>query len=115
MSEREAPMLVDVWPELLQELGHHLRAQGDDYLAEQLAELRIGGWCGCRQKDCCTVYSTARLQGEIWHTMVDEAPGLVVLSVGENREIGEVEILDWDEIRPSYERARRRMNPNWKG
>jgi hypothetical protein len=100
MSE-QGPLVVEIVPELAEELERELRASGDLDLADQVPGLRMKDLCPCGD-DFCATFSTA---------LVPEGPAkkkrygvplahhsLIVHVL--DREIVEVEVLFRDELRP---------------
>jgi hypothetical protein len=53
----QAPLMVDVVPELAAEIEQELRASGDAELAEQVARLRMTRSCGCGDNFCASFYT----------------------------------------------------------
>lgn len=98
---QEAPLLVDVVPELVAEMERELRATGDDDLADQVAGLRMMKSCGCGD-DFCASFDTASLpEGPTakkrygvplpnHHLIVHVLEGKII----------EVEVLFRDDLRP---------------
>jgi hypothetical protein len=100
MSE-QAPLVVDLVPELAEELERELRASGDSALADQVASLRMEKLCPCGD-DFCATFATALVPEGSAKKKRYGVPlahhSLIVQVV--DREIVEVEVLFRDELRP---------------
>lgn len=57
MGQDELPLLIDVYPGLVEYLESTLIADGDGALAQAARELRFHGWCTC--SDSCRYLKTA--------------------------------------------------------
>jgi hypothetical protein len=96
----EAPLMVDIVPELAAEMERELRASGEAELAEQVAGLRMTRSCGCGDEFCASFY-TGPNPKESWEgdRRAVALPNLLILDV-RNAEIGFVEVLYRDDLRP---------------
>lgn len=100
MSE-QGPLVVDVVPELAEELERELRASGDVDLAHQVAGLRMSKSCGCGDDFCATFYTAATPRGPSSkkpYGVPLSNHNLIVHVLG--GEIIEVEVLFRDDLRP---------------
>jgi hypothetical protein len=96
----EAPLMVDVVPELAAEMEQELRASGYAGLAEQVAGLRMTRSCGCGDDFCASFY-TGPYPKESWkgdHRTAALSHRLILDVVDD--EIGFVEVLFRDDLRP---------------
>jgi hypothetical protein len=93
----QAPRVQAVLPDLARRLEAGLRAQGEDRVAEQIADLRITGVCQC-EHDYCGSFYTAKMPIKRWFmrgrqvTLEDEEPGEVTVDIVRG-EIAYVEVL----------------------
>jgi hypothetical protein len=97
----QAPLMVDVVPELAEELERELRASEDSALADQVAGLRMEKLCPCGD-DFCATFSTALIPkgpAKKKRYGVPLANHSLIVHVLD-REIVEVEVLFRDELRP---------------
>ncbi len=99
MSE-QAPLIADVVPELAAEIERELRAFGDTGLAEQVADLRMTKSCGCGDEFCSSFYTGAHPK-EDWEgdRRCESLNHRLLLDVLDG-EIGFVEVLFRDDLRP---------------
>jgi len=102
-SEVPAPAtLVDVLPELAQELEVLLMVQDESTLAGQVAELKIVDRCRCGDGFCSTFYTLPKPDGAYGpgHRNVELNPemGMLVLDIVDEK-IAAVEVLNRAEIR----------------
>jgi hypothetical protein len=96
----ESPLMLDVVPELAEEIERGLRDSGDAELAEQVAGLRMLKSCGCGD-DFCASFRTAPVpEGPAgrkrWGIPLDNH---LIIHVLQNQII-EVEVLFRDDLRP---------------
>ncbi len=87
-----------------------MRAQEGDALADALSAAKVSSLCGCPESDCFTFSTHATNGAEYDESIpVEDAPGLVVLDVGPDRELLGVEILGWGALGSSYRDFRERI------
>lgn len=105
MSE-QGPLVVDVVPELAEELERELRASGDGKLADQVDGLRMTRSCGCGDDFCATFYTAPIPQGPSGkkHYGVPLANHKLIVHVLDGKII-EVEVLFRDDLRPKIRAA----------
>lgn len=96
----EAPLIVEIVPDLAEEIERGLRASGDAELADQVSGLRMMKSCGCGD-DFCASFSTAPIaEGPSRRKRFGvPLPNHLIIHVLEG-EIIEVEVLFRDDLRP---------------
>jgi hypothetical protein len=97
-----APLILDVLPELAQELEALLVKQSELQLAAQVRGLRIVDRCRCDDDFCATFYTVPRPNGS-WgpghrNVSLDCKHGMLILDVVDDK-LTCVEVLYRDEIR----------------
>lgn len=96
----EAPLMLDVVPELAEEIERGLRDSGHADLAEQVAGLRMLKSCPCGDDFCATFRTVAVPEGlagrKRWGIPLENH---LIIHVLEG-EIVEVEVLFRDDLRP---------------
>ena len=96
----QAPLMVDVVPELAAEMERELRASGDVELADQVAGLRMIKSCGCGDDFCASFYTVPIPKGPSAKKRFGiPLPNHLIIHVLEG-EIVEVEVLFRDNLRP---------------
>lgn len=98
----DAPLLIDVLPELAQELEALLVQDGEPELAAQIRQASIVDRCRCGEDFCATFYTVPKPSGS-WgaghrNILLDCTRGMLILDVVRDR-LKCVEVLDRDEIR----------------
>jgi hypothetical protein len=99
----EQPLVRSVLPGLADRMETALRAQGEERVADQVAELRITAVCPCDQEFCGS-FHTAKRPMKRWMlrgrqiTLADDGPGEVSIDVVQN-EVAYVEVLFVDGVR----------------
>jgi hypothetical protein len=98
--------VVQIVPELAEELERELRALGDLDLADQVPRLRMLDLCPCGD-DFCATFSTALIPEEAAKKKRYGIPlaGTSLIVHVLDREIVEVEVLFRDELRPRIRAA----------
>lgn len=95
----QAPLMVDVVPELAAEIERGLRASGDVELADQVAGLRMTKSCGCGDDFCASFYTAPIPEGPSARKRVGlPLPNHLIIHIVEG-EIIEVEVLFRDDLR----------------
>jgi hypothetical protein len=99
---KSAKLLVDLFPELAQELEHLLLEQGEPELARQVSMLSVFDRCRCGDDFCGMFYVLPKPNGAYGpgHRNVPLAPqhGVLILDIVSDR-IAAVEVLYRDAIR----------------
>jgi hypothetical protein len=104
MSEA-GPLVVEIVPELAEELERELRSAGDLDLADQVPGLRMKDLCPCGD-DFCATFSTALIpEGTDKKRYGIPLAGTSLIVHVLDREIVEVEVLFRDELRPRIRAA----------
>jgi hypothetical protein len=104
----EAPRVWAVVPDLARRIEAALRAQGEDRVAGQVAELRITAVCPCDQPFCGS-FHTSRRPMKRWFLrgrqieLHDGGPGEIALDIVRG-EISYVEVLYLDDVREALDR-----------
>jgi hypothetical protein len=98
----DAPLLMDVLPELAQELEALLVRDGEPELAAQIRQVRVVDRCRCGGASCATFYTVPRPNGA-WgaghrNISLDCKRGMLILDVVHDK-LACVEVLDRDEVR----------------
>jgi hypothetical protein len=96
----EAPLLANVWPEVADELRESLLGEGETELAEQVANLRLVGACGCGDDFCQSIRTTAPRQADRTISFADG--GLFAVDIDSNGNIVYVEILHREDLKDRY-------------
>jgi hypothetical protein len=108
VTDRKAPLLSRVLPELAERIEAALRAQGEARLAETVGRLRITNVCTCGQPYCGS-FHTASWPMRRWFMrgrqirLEDGRPGDVMVDVVRG-EIAYVEVLHLDDVRDAVAR-----------
>ena len=107
MTDR-VPLVADILPELAERLEVLLRERGEEFLAAEVAKLRITAVCRCDNDHCGSFYTIDRPMKRWFRRgrQVDLGaglPGSVILDVV-GGEIVYVEVLFWDEVRDAVTR-----------
>ncbi len=99
MSE-QAPLIVDIVPELTAEIERELRSSGETELADQVPGLRMTKSCGCRDAFCSSFY-TGTYPKEDWggDRRCAAFSHQLILDILDG-DIGFVEVLFRDDLRP---------------
>jgi hypothetical protein len=101
-----APLLIDAFPELGQELETLLAQESEPVLAAQIRQVRIVDRCRCGDNSCATFYTAPRPSGSYGpghrNIMLDAERGMLVLDVVGDK-IMCVEVLDRDDIRQTLD------------
>lgn len=96
MSRVERPLVVDVFPDLANELQHRLFALEEPHLAESVPGLRVVDRCRCGDDFCATFYTAPPPSGSYGpsHRNIDLNPdeGMVILDVVDEK-VACIEIL----------------------
>ena len=98
MALEEAALLSDRWPRLSEELVTALHEEGEDVLAELVANLRVLELCDCGDSFCQSFYTQPPPDGTYGpgHRNIGlspEKPGMLILDVVDNS-IMFVEVID---------------------
>ena len=98
---QEAPLIVDVVPELAEEMERELRSAGYEYLAAQTTGLRMLKSCGCGDDFCASFDTVSVLEGPSAKKRygVPLSDHHLIVHVMEGQII-EIEILFRDDLRP---------------
>ena len=103
----DAPRLIDVIPELAEELKALLVKSEFPESVDQVAGLRIVDRCQCGEDSCATFYTATRPNGA-WgagheNVMLDAETGLLILDLV-HRKIVCVEVLDRKETKQKLDK-----------
>ena len=102
MDEKRSTRLIEVFPDLADELRVRLRSEDEKELAETVSDLRIVERCRCGDEFCGTFYTIPKPRGSYGPTHrtidLDVEEGMLIVDVVDERIVC-VEVLYRDRVR----------------